>query len=117
MACGLCHVAGDKVPARPPSDWAPDFLLARERLKPDWLLEWIADAGKLMPKTKMPTYFPEDGFDDSGPDDILGGDETKQIRALRNFLLGFGAEKGKTANSKQTMVGEPVSRTFTASGD
>ena len=117
MACGLCHVAGDQVPKRPPSDWAPDFMLARERLKPDWLLEWIADAGKLLPKTKMPTFFPEDGFDTSGPDDILGGDETKQIRALRNFLLGFGAEKGKTANSKQTMAGEPVSRSFAAPGN
>jgi mono/diheme cytochrome c family protein len=33
----------------------------------------------------MPSYFPDDK---SGPDDILGGDETAQILALRDWLVG-----------------------------
>jgi hypothetical protein len=35
----------------------------------------------------MPSYFLDE---DSGPDDILGGDEQKQIVALQEYLLSLG---------------------------
>jgi len=40
-----------------------------------------------MPGTKMPQFFNlEDNVPD-GPEDILGGDEHKQIEALRDYVL------------------------------
>ncbi len=40
-----------------------------------------------MPGTKMPTFFDPENYDESGPDDILNGDENEQIKVLRNFLM------------------------------
>ena len=37
----------------------------------------------------MPTYYDPAGFDDAGPRDILEGDEHKQIRALRDYLMSL----------------------------
>jgi len=36
----------------------------------------------------MPSYFPDA---DSGPNDILDGDEERQILVLRDYLLVIGA--------------------------
>ena len=126
LACGKCHIVGDQTPGGSADSWAPDFTLARNRLKPQWMIDWLMDPQALLPGTKMPGYFEAEYFDDAGPEDILGGDETLQIKALRNFILGLGAEKGKTESSarsddrpdpKQTVVGGRVSRAFTVPGD
>jgi cytochrome c2/predicted nucleic acid-binding Zn-ribbon protein len=85
--CSNCHIQGDKVPAGTPDRWAPNFALAKERLKPEWIVEWLYDPQKLLPGTKMPTYFDPEYFDSSGPDDILDGDEHKHIRALKDYVL------------------------------
>jgi mono/diheme cytochrome c family protein len=92
--CLTCHQQGEKKPEGDPEGWAPDLALARTRLRPEWILEWIVDPQKLYPGTKMPTYFDPDYFDDSGPDDILGGDESQQIRAMRDYLLTLGDAQG-----------------------
>lgn len=68
-------------------NWAPNFALAAKRLKPDWIIQWLTDPAGLLPGTKMPTYFDPKNFDESGPADILNGDEHKQIKALRDYLL------------------------------
>ena len=41
----------------------------------------------------MPTYFDADYFDSSGPDDILDGDEDRQILAIRDYLLSLGTQR------------------------
>jgi mono/diheme cytochrome c family protein len=86
FACFSCHQQGDQKPEGPPEGWAPDLGMAHERLNPEWILEWIHDPQKVMPGTKMPSFYP------GGPDDVFGGDEAKQIEALRDyiFLLGRG---------------------------
>lgn len=85
--CGNCHIQGDKYPQGSPDRWAPDFGLAGKRLKPEWVVEWMYDPQKLLPGTKMPTYFDPEYFDYSGPEDVLDGDEHKQIRALRDYVM------------------------------
>ena len=86
--CTSCHQQGAKKPEGPPSGWAPDFALARSRLRPQWIAEWLRDPQALMPGTKMPGYFTTD---ESGPPDILDGDEALQIEALRKYLLTLGS--------------------------
>ena len=91
--CFSCHQQGAKKPEGDPSGWAPDLALSRQRLRPDWIVDWIKDPQKLYPGTKMPTFYDPGSFDSAGPDDILGGDEERQIRALRDYLLSLGAQR------------------------
>lgn len=84
LDCFSCHMQGERKPEGPPEGWAPDFALAKRRLRPDWIIKWLKDPQKIQPGTKMPTYFDRP---DSGPEDILGGDEERQILALRNYLM------------------------------
>ncbi len=85
--CNSCHMQGDKKPDGPQEEWAPDLTLAASRLKPDWMVRWFLAPQKIQPGTKMPDYFADA---DSGPEDILGGDEDLQILALRDWLLSIG---------------------------
>jgi len=48
-----CHATGD--PAHDKDATAPNFLLARERLKPAWTLRWILDPARIVPGTAMPS--------------------------------------------------------------
>ncbi|MGH7371699.1 MAG: c-type cytochrome, partial [Candidatus Methylomirabilales bacterium] len=41
FSCGSCHVEGDKKPEGPPEGWAPDFSLARRRLRAEWVVTWL----------------------------------------------------------------------------
>jgi cytochrome c1 len=82
--CWSCHQQGDRKPEGPPEGWAPDLAMAHERLKPEWLIEWIRDPQVVMPGTKMPSFYPD------GPPDILGGDDEVQITALRDYILTLG---------------------------
>ena len=85
--CMSCHPIGDKKPERPSEEWAPDLTLASKRLNPEWIIRWLQNPQKIQPGTKMPDFFPGDR---SGPEDILNGDEAKQMIALRDYLLGLG---------------------------
>lgn len=87
FSCGSCHVEGEKRPEGPPEGWAPDFALARRRLRPEWIVTWLKDPQKVQPGTNMPSFFTGP---DSGPDNILGGDEERQILALRDYLMSLG---------------------------
>jgi len=101
LDCAKCHIVGAQMPGGSPENWAPDFALARSRLKPQWINEWLKNPQDLLPGTKMPTYFEPDNFDTTGPEDILGGDEHKQIRALRNYLMTLAEQPdGQTSSSK-----------------
>ena len=51
--CLKCHATGD--PQHDRIATAPNFLLARERLKPDWAERWITDPQAISPGTSMPS--------------------------------------------------------------
>ena len=88
--CSKCHPTGNFV-LRPgelsTQDLAPDLTKARGRLKPEWIVEWLADPGKIQEGTRMPTYFP-DG--QSPLPDVLDGDAGKQMSALRDYVMTLG---------------------------
>jgi hypothetical protein len=48
-----CHATGD--PSHDKIATAPNFLLAKERLKPDWVERWITDPQAVSPGTSMPS--------------------------------------------------------------
>jgi cbb3-type cytochrome oxidase cytochrome c subunit/cytochrome c2 len=101
--CGNCHIEGDKFPSGSPDRWAPDFALSARRLKPDWVRAWLYNPQPLLPGTKMPTYFDPQYFDESGPDDILDGDEHQQIEALTNYFFTLGTGPAEVTSEPQAV--------------
>jgi len=51
--CLKCHATGDA--SHDKIATAPNFLLAKERLKPDWVERWITDPQAVSPGTSMPS--------------------------------------------------------------
>jgi cytochrome c551/c552 len=51
--CLKCHLVGD--PARDRYATAPNFLVAKERLKPAWTARWMLDPQAIAPGTAMPS--------------------------------------------------------------
>ncbi len=51
--CLKCHITGDA--AHDAKAIAPNFLLASERLKPDWTFRWLLDPAQISPGTAMPS--------------------------------------------------------------
>ena len=100
FSCWSCHVMGDKTPAGPMEYWAPNLAYAHERLNPDWIIRWIEDPQSQMPGTKMPAFYP------GGPEDIFDGDESKQIVAMRDWIMSLDYVGGNAAAGDE-MVQEP----------
>ena len=82
--CTTCHIQGDQFPPGTPDRWAPDFALASQRLRAEWIIDWLADPQTLMPGTRMPAFYP------LGAPDVLGGDTDHQLEVLRDYLLTLG---------------------------
>jgi len=91
--CWNCHQQGARKPQGPPEGWAPDLTLAHERLNPDWIARWISNPQKLMPGTKMPTYYDPEDPKGSAPPDVLSGDPQKQISVLRDYVFTLGLKR------------------------
>ncbi len=91
--CLKCHVAGENIPLTPDIN-APNLILAKERLNPEWILRWLIDPQTLQPGTKMPNYFPFNEDDDFNP--IYGdADAHNYYRiavALRDYLMILGTD-------------------------
>ncbi|MEP6819564.1 MAG: hypothetical protein ABJA18_08525 [bacterium] len=51
--CLKCHITGD--PTHDANAIAPNFLLAGDRLKPEWMFRWLLDPSQISPKTAMPS--------------------------------------------------------------
>jgi hypothetical protein len=51
--CLKCHITGN--PEHDSKAIAPNFLLASERLKPEWTFRWLLDPAQISPGTAMPT--------------------------------------------------------------
>ncbi|HEV7472502.1 MAG TPA: hypothetical protein VGN90_00540 [Pyrinomonadaceae bacterium] len=58
--CLKCHITGE--PAHDAKAIAPNFILASERLKPEWTFRWLLDPSQISPGTAMPSgLFRKDG--------------------------------------------------------
>ncbi|MEO8168841.1 MAG: hypothetical protein ABI623_11370, partial [bacterium] len=88
--CLKCHPSGNAAPKGgevSTSDLAPNLSMAHTRLKPEWIVEWLADPGKIQEGTRMPTFVP-DG--QSPLPDVLNGDAKKQMEAIRDHVWILG---------------------------
>lgn len=80
--CIKCHKLGGDVTDA--ASLAPDLLMAKNRLKPEWIVDWLRDPQVIQPGTMMPGFFP-DG--ETPLPDELGGNSNLQMEAIRDHLF------------------------------
>jgi cytochrome c2 len=99
--CVRCHVVAGKLPDQDPVNMAPDLAKVPDRLRADWLTQWLKEPSRIQPGTRMPASFPEDPAENAFPE-ILGGDQMKQIEAVRAYRLTLGG--GRTARGSRPVT-------------
>jgi len=94
--CLKCHATGDATHDKFAT--APNFLLAHDRLKPDWTKHWILDPAMISPGTAMPSGLfkkTEDGHNVfAGPTPpIFNGYEGDQADLLVRYMFEITPEE------------------------
>ncbi|HEY1264209.1 MAG TPA: hypothetical protein VGF06_11850 [Terriglobales bacterium] len=93
--CLKCHATGDINHDKTAT--APNFLLAKERLKPDWVERWIIDPQAVSPGTSMPSglFRQENGrWVFSGPvPSSFQGYEKDHTKLLVDYIFQLTAEE------------------------
>jgi cytochrome c551/c552 len=93
--CLKCHTTGD--PTHDKIATAPNFLLAKERLKPDWVQRWITDPAAISPGTSMPSgLFKPDGnrYVFAGPTPpTFNGYDGDHRKLLTDYIFQLTAEE------------------------
>ena len=100
-ACNNCHFYGEVKPTQGPATWAPNLALTKERLRPEWVVDWLRDPQKIMPGTKMPApYLPTldllqaDGAVETWGEhlDKLNGDADLMLEGLRDYVFNISGK-------------------------
>ena len=100
-ACNNCHFYGNTFPLQGAQTWAPNLAMSKDRLRADWMIDWLRDPQKIMQGTKMPApYLPTpDLLTLSDAKETWGialiktnGDETLMLEGLRDYTFSI---KGK----------------------
>ncbi len=93
--CLKCHATGD--PSHDKTATAPNFLLAKDRLKPGWTARWIEDPSMIAPGTSMPSNLftrQDDRYVFSGPlPDIFKGYDKDEIELLVRYMFQMTPEE------------------------
>lgn len=84
--CIQCHHVGDYVAKGSPKALAPNLDQVHDRLRPEFLRNWIANPKRLLPYTGMPVNFPQDKPADQN---LFHGSSLEQIDAVVDLLLNF----------------------------
>ncbi|MEM7352273.1 MAG: c-type cytochrome [Acidobacteriota bacterium] len=91
LQCSACHRGGSEHLSLP--EVAPAYHHASQRLRPDWVVDWILDPRQWQPETQMPATFLADG--EAKPDSsfLIGSISTPIFTVERQRLLRlFGSE-------------------------
>ncbi len=97
LQCAKCHELNPSSAAMGASFLAPDLKFTHDRLKPDWVRQWLTDPQMLQEGTLMPTFFSEG---QSPIPDVLGGDANQQIEAIRDYLYRYREDSVAKSSGK-----------------
>lgn len=88
LQCLSCHVLESKASYTPAeaATLAPNLRMAHQRLRPEWVVDWLRDPQVIDPGTRMPSYFYSEGV-------RLYEDAEEQMEALRDHIMTLGAPK------------------------
>ncbi len=57
LQCDRCHIGSSSQSDIPVPQFAPTYKLARQRLRPDWVVDWVLEPRRWDPDTRMPASF------------------------------------------------------------
>jgi cbb3-type cytochrome oxidase cytochrome c subunit len=85
--CFQCHFRLGTAPNADPIAWAPDLALTHERLREDWVRDWLVDPARIYPGTSMPANFGAETpqYQEHYP----GSTNSEQIRVVLEWLYNF----------------------------
>ena len=87
--CYQCHFHSGAMPDQKdaPIAWAPDLSYARERLREDYVNDWLVNPGLIYPGTAMPANFAADPpqYQETYPDST----NAQQVEAVLDFLYNY----------------------------
>ena len=93
--CLKCHMTGD--PAHDVKATAPNFTVAKDRLKPGWVKRWILDPALMSPGTAMPSGLfrkEDDHYVFNGPlPASFNGYQKDQADLLVRYMFQFTPEE------------------------
>jgi cbb3-type cytochrome oxidase cytochrome c subunit len=86
--CIQCHFLRGTPPTQEstPVAWAPDLDQTRERLRPEWVRQWMIDPGKVYPGTTMPANF---SLETLQWQDYIAAPSEEQIEAVLLWLYNL----------------------------
>lgn len=84
--CIKCHPIGGIKPLGKPEELGPPLSRASERLRPEWMLHWIANPKRLVPYTAMPVNFLKDK---PQYQEIFKAPSFTQLTSVRDALLNY----------------------------
>jgi cbb3-type cytochrome oxidase cytochrome c subunit len=104
-SCVKCHIIGDFAPRDEKTGqlasargMAPDLTRVYQRLRPDYVREWIANPKLKLPYTAMPIVIP---YDKGVSQDYYHGTPVEQLDAVVDLLMNFDTyAKGRTDLTK-----------------
>ena len=105
--CVQCHLLGDFRPKGSAVALAPNLDRVYQRLRPEYLLEWLANPKRKLPYTGMPTNFPQ--IKDPNAklrESLFPGESEDALRGVVSLLLNYDAYL-KHQTSIKSMVKEP----------
>jgi cytochrome c551/c552 len=91
--CVQCHAIGQFKPTGEEKSHGPNLRQVADRMRPEYLLEWLANPTRLLPYTAMPQNFTPPGQPVSAP--VLGVPHAfedkplETVRAVRDVLLNY----------------------------
>jgi cytochrome c551/c552 len=91
LQCERCHIAA-AAGTMEASQLAPSFRLSGERLREEWIVDWLKDPQSITPGTQMPQFWPVDqnsGTRITPLPDVLGGDPEAQMRAVAAYIMRY----------------------------
>ncbi|MFM9023833.1 MAG: hypothetical protein ACKON7_00575, partial [Planctomycetaceae bacterium] len=84
--CVKCHLVGDYVPPGSVKALAPQLERVHERLRPDYVHDWIANPKRFLPYTGMPVNIP---YNQPVSQDLYKGTSEQQVDAVTDLLMHF----------------------------
>jgi cytochrome c2 len=58
LKCTSCHVIGEpNLTPKEKAKAAPNLLMAKDRLRAEWIVKWLSNPDAILPGTRMPSFF------------------------------------------------------------
>ncbi len=114
--CLNCHNLGGG--SNDPKNVAPNLRLAFDRLRYDWIFDWLKSPQSQAPGVGMPTFFfvadEETGEMGTPLTDIANGDWKRQIELLRSYVIDLGrgakVDEGSADAASAPAADQPVKK-------